>query len=286
MGVQVFRNYEYKVFESGQLKALAVELMLFLTKDITNSNFMVVSKAGDMEYRDNIDIHQLGEVNEIGKKIEGLSFFIGKEWIRLFESNGNLSVMYNLSCGPEEATKIFSITEEILELKAIQKSEPGSQTIQENTESPSTNLTSEQILLAWGKAIKVVKKNLEPASFDTWIAPVVPGAEGNFLVLFCPNVFGVDWLKSRYKSLLLEIVQSIEPAIEDIIFRVAAEEGNDKQRQIILRVDEDLFDLMNKIYEKDTEGTIGWTFEKYFTQMIQSICQDRLLDSTDRLVQL
>lgn len=142
-------------------------------------------------------------------------------------------------------------------------------------EANKISLTTEEILLTWKKAIVVLKRNLAPATFNTWIDPVVPGAEGNFLVLFCPNSFCLEWLESRYKSLILETVQSIEPSIEGIVLREDRQE-NDKKRQLILKVDEELYDLMKQVYEKDTSDSVGWTFEEYFTQMIQSICQERL----------
>ena len=142
-------------------------------------------------------------------------------------------------------------------------------------EANKISLTTEEILLTWKKAIAVLKRNLAPATFDTWIDPVVPGAEGNSLVLFCPNSFCQEWLESRYKSLILETVHSIEPSIEGIVLREDRQE-NDKKRQLILKVDEELYDLMKQVYEKDTSDNIGWTFEEYFTQMIQSICQERL----------
>lgn len=136
-------------------------------------------------------------------------------------------------------------------------------------------LTAEEMLLIWEKALEVLKRNLTPAAFKTWIEPVVPGAERNSLVLFCPNTFCLDWLESRYKSIILETVQSIEPSIEEIVLR---EEGqvNDHKRQLVLKVDEDLYDLMKQVYEKEKNNSIGRTFEEYFTQILQSVCQERM----------
>ncbi|KLU67552.1 hypothetical protein DEAC_c07660 [Desulfosporosinus acididurans] len=46
--------------------------------------------------------------------------------------------------------------------------------------------------------------------------------------------------------------------------------------QLILDIDEQLFNLMAEVYRKDSEKSGELTFEQYFLQMIKKHCQDRL----------
>lgn len=41
-----------------------------------------------------------------------------------------------------------------------------------------------------------------------------------------------------------------------------------------LEIDKSVFKLMKQVYERETENTVGWTFEKYLHQVIQAHCQD------------
>ncbi len=45
---------------------------------------------------------------------------------------------------------------------------------------------------------------------------------------------------------------------------------------MLLEIDEPLYEFMMRVYEKEIKNSEGWTFEKYFKQVIQSHCQDRM----------
>lgn len=47
------------------------------------------------------------------------------------------------------------------------------------------------------------------------------------------------------------------------------------QRQI-LAIDQPVLKLLEQVYERETENTMGWTLEKYLHQVIQAHCQDVL----------
>jgi len=53
-------------------------------------------------------------------------------------------------------------------------------------------------------------------------------------------------------------------------------DGQSKQtisKRQFLEIDKPVFELMKHVYERETEDTVGLTFEKYFHQVIQSHCQ-------------
>lgn len=52
--------------------------------------------------------------------------------------------------------------------------------------------------------------------------------------------------------------------------------SNDVNNQFYLQVDEPLFELMRQVFQKESEDKVGWSFEKYFSQVIQSHCQERI----------
>ena len=84
--------------------------------------------------------------------------------------------------------------------------------------SNSSSLTN-SLLTVWYNASNRLRLLLSDAAYQTWIAPIIPSAEGNQLILNCPNEFVKDWVTSRYKKDIMEIVQSIEPSVEGIIIR-------------------------------------------------------------------
>lgn len=83
------------------------------------------------------------------------------------------------------------------------------------------------IAYVWYETLNRLKSLYSPASYQTWIAPIVPSAEDNQLILNCPNEFAKEWLESRYKKDIIKTVQSIEPTILEITIRVGNVNNNE-----------------------------------------------------------
>ncbi|MDR3668782.1 MAG: hypothetical protein P4L35_18240 [Ignavibacteriaceae bacterium] len=77
---------------------------------------------------------------------------------------------------------------------------------------------------------------------------------------------------------IIEAVRSIEPSVEGVIVRFGGKGANESKDAInkrqFLEIDKPVFKLMKRVYERETENTVGWTFEKYFHQVIQAHCQE------------
>lgn len=79
-------------------------------------------------------------------------------------------------------------------------------------------------------------------------------------------------------EVVIEAERSIEPSVEGVIVRFGGKGANQNNRAInkrqFLEIDKPVFKLIKQVYEKETENTVGWTFEKYLHQVIQAHCQE------------
>ena len=79
-------------------------------------------------------------------------------------------------------------------------------------------------------------------------------------------------------EVVIEAGRSIEPSIEGVIVRFGGKGANQSKEAIIqrqfLEIDKPVYNLMKQVYERETENTVGWTFEKYLHQVIQAHCQE------------
>ncbi len=62
----------------------------------------------------------------------------------------------------------------------------------------------------WEKALGEAEKMLSKPSFETWLKSTKPVAfKENTIVVEVPNDFTKDWLETRYKDLLLEVIKKV-----------------------------------------------------------------------------
>jgi len=77
------------------------------------------------------------------------------------------------------------------------------------------------------------------------------------------------------------VVRAIEPSVEEVIVRVVgkgvqSQEAEEINKRKFLEINEPLFGLMKQVYERDIENTARCSFDKYFNQVIELHCHDRM----------
>lgn len=304
MSTDVTRNYEYKVFEKGQIKQFAIKLARFCNISSSEVYILLHYKDDEFDTSSQVTVDELEDLCEVCTHT--LTFHYNHNSIRfsLGLDSKALNILYLIDGDIEYTKKFIFFVENTLELKRLSKQEIRELTNPDNysctkesevvidycqpieqiqTDSDPSNILSNaktnSLVTVWYKASNRLRLLYPEASYQTWIAPIFPSVEGNQLILNCPNEFSKDWVESRYKKDIIETVRSIEPSVEEIIAIVSGKgisQNNKSTKKLCLDIDEQLFALMTRIYEKDTENTTEWTFEKYFTHLIQSHCQDRL----------
>lgn len=69
----------------------------------------------------------------------------------------------------------------------------------------------------WNAALEEIKTQISKPSFETWFKPTKPiSFEGNVFEFAVPHDFAANWLSSRYKNLIEEVLRGVtgNPEIE------------------------------------------------------------------------
>lgn len=85
------------------------------------------------------------------------------------------------------------------------------------------------------------------------------------LIFFVENILEITRLNE-------EISELTDSHRHDTPISSSVKESENKRQ--FLEIDKPVFKLMKRVYERETENTVGWTFEKYFHQVIQAHCQE------------
>lgn len=63
----------------------------------------------------------------------------------------------------------------------------------------------------WAGCLDILKEELSPQEFITWIQPLQAQLEADSLTLFAPNRFVLDWVKDHYLRRILEMLSDLQP---------------------------------------------------------------------------
>ena len=290
MSADITRQYKNKIFDKGQIKQFAIKLYKF-SKILPTDVYIFLHRTEDgFETSTKYSIEDFENICELDDKINRIAFHTKYDIIQFsFKAYFNaINGMYIIYGDLERAKKVIFLTENALELTQFEQGAEltlvNSQTTEEakqrSEQTECLNNTDSSLLNVWHTASKQLQLLLSFATYETWIAPIVPSVDGNMLVLNCSNDFGKDWIESRYQKDILEAVKSIEPTVEGIIVRYGDKDtkltNTTTNKRHFIEIDETLYDLMTMVFEKETKSLSGLTFEKYYYQVIQSYCRERL----------
>lgn len=88
----------------------------------------------------------------------------------------------------------------------------------QSASAPATPFVSEPCVL-WRDLQERLKEKVTASSYDTWFKPLeVSGIDGDTLLLVAPNDFAADWLRSRYQSMVNELVAQLSGSIKQVRF--------------------------------------------------------------------
>ncbi|MFB5677455.1 DnaA N-terminal domain-containing protein [Paenibacillus terreus] len=59
----------------------------------------------------------------------------------------------------------------------------------------------------WLQTLEIVKKTVEPVSFQTWFEKTSATFDGEMIVITCPTPFAQEWLYARYSNVILHAVE-------------------------------------------------------------------------------
>ncbi len=82
-------------------------------------------------------------------------------------------------------------------------------------------------ITTWKKTLDCLHIVLPTGSCQTWIDPIVPSVKDNKLILNCNSEFMKDWIESRYKKDISDMVKSFDPDLE-IVISLTEKKGEDK----------------------------------------------------------
>ncbi|MFZ1539552.1 MAG: chromosomal replication initiator protein DnaA [Chromatiaceae bacterium] len=75
----------------------------------------------------------------------------------------------------------------------------------------------------WEKCVGLLKGELAPAEFNTWILPLQAIEEGRRVRLFAPNRFVKDWVQKSYQERILEVCQRLShDEVQDLTFEIGS----------------------------------------------------------------
>ncbi|SDI50408.1 DnaA N-terminal domain-containing protein [Desulfosporosinus hippei] len=251
MRTEVIRDYENKVFPKGHIKQFAFNLAQF-------DNMLPSVPCIHLTYNDDgfetstivspDDLENICEVvpplNSIGFNYDSIIINI-----RLLRHSKNLSIMYVISGDTERVKKLIIFVENTLELTSLNEEEISELTIDNNeiieqtqmdTDHSNSKESTNSVGIIWKKALIQLQSLYSTESYHTWIAPLVPSVDGNQLLLNCPNRFVIDWIESRYKKQILQVIQSIEPSIMEVCIRVHGNQDDEsdinKHQELIKKI--------------------------------------------------
>ncbi len=75
----------------------------------------------------------------------------------------------------------------------------------------------------WEKCVGLLKGELAPAEFNTWILPLQAIEEGRCVRLFAPNRFVKDWVQKSFQDRILEVCQRLSHGeVLELIFEIGS----------------------------------------------------------------
>lgn len=323
MRTKLNREYECKVFNRGQIKQFALNLAEFCKQLSLEDCTFLTYKDDGFETSTMVTDDDLENICEISAPLNSMAFHYNSVYIHLMllRHSKNLRIIYEIDGDIKNAKELVSFVENTFELKRLIEEEASELTNEHCHDTPDTSYTKESevvrdsqaivqtqrgsdlsnilidnestdhIINIWKRTSKILQTLYSIVAYQTWIVPIVPSIDGNQLILNCPDEFVKDWIESRYKKDIIETVCSIESSIEGVIVRVGGKGANQSievekiNKQKYLEVNEQLFELMKQVYEKDTENKVGCSVDKYFNQVIQSHCQERMGDKHEVIIQ-
>lgn len=89
-----------------------------------------------------------------------------------------------------------------------------------NNNSINNYLTiTENVKILWKSVVDNLSQELTPKSLETWILPIQPSVQGTSLTLSCPNEFLLDWIKSRYKDMILNSIPD-NSGLSEVVLKI------------------------------------------------------------------
>ena len=77
----------------------------------------------------------------------------------------------------------------------------------------------------WEEALKIIKEETSPVSYETWIEPVIPcGIDGNQIILQVENAFFKEMLEKRYLTFIRNAIKFVTKNEYDIILLTEEEQ--------------------------------------------------------------
>ncbi len=75
----------------------------------------------------------------------------------------------------------------------------------------------------WEKCVGLLKGELAPAEFNTWILPLQAIEEGRCVRLFAPNRFVKDWVQKSFQDRILEICERLSHGeVQELTFEIGS----------------------------------------------------------------
>ena len=77
----------------------------------------------------------------------------------------------------------------------------------------------------WEEALKIIKEETSPVSYETWIEPVIPcGIDGNQIILQVENNFFKEMLEKRYLTFIRNAIKFVTKNEYDIVLLTEEEQ--------------------------------------------------------------
>ena len=81
----------------------------------------------------------------------------------------------------------------------------------------------------WQQSLDSLRKIVSEQEFRIWFLPLRVTNQGNLFTIYAPNQYFLDWIKSKYKSRIIETLKKLKKS-EDVSvrFSILSDLGNDK----------------------------------------------------------
>lgn len=92
--------------------------------------------------------------------------------------------------------------------------------------TPSTEQLNPPDDNLWQNLQKRIKERITSPSYEAWFKPTqFAGIKGNTLIIRVPNALTADWLTSRYKNMVEELLMEVSSNITEVKFFPKSYEG-------------------------------------------------------------
>jgi chromosomal replication initiator protein len=86
-----------------------------------------------------------------------------------------------------------------------------------------TEFTIDNLQLKWKKCLELIKDEISPQGFRTWLSPIIPVSYvDEILILRVPSQFFFEWLETHYQDKVLDAVKKIYGLRTKIEYLVAS----------------------------------------------------------------